>query len=490
MTLTEIRYNAYIVTMTIAHEAWLPDLSRHDGPLYRAIADALEADVAAGSLVTGTRLPTHRDLAWKLKVTVGTVSRAYREAERRGLIGGEVGRGTYVRGGERPPAGFSGKLAEWYMQETDEVPGGPVPLNFNFPPDCGEPDAFRQTMAEICASRMLPDLLRYTQHAGMETHRRAGAEWMKDRGLNPNPQDVVVTTGAHNGILVSLAASTRPGDTILTEALSYPGIKPVARMFGLKLLPVAMDQEGVRPDALEEAARSGEARAFYTVPTLQNPTNRTLSADRRRRIADVARRTNLAVIEDDLLGMLPQSAPPPIAEFLPEQTFYILSASKLLGPGLRIGFVLAPRDQVSHVGAAIRASNWMAPPILAEIVARWIADGTARHLVDARRKELRARHAIVRRVMMGQPMDMPDGALHAWLHLGPERTPAELVTETLSAGVSLSPADAFCIGRTPVPQGIRICVGPPRDKAQLELGVTRLKQVLDRRVPLLTGTMM
>lgn len=477
--------------MTITHESWLPDLSRHQGPLYRSIADALEADVASGDLAAGTRLPTHRDLAWKLKVTVGTVSRAYREAERRGLIGGEVGRGTYVRAAERPAAGFSGKLAEWYMQESDvAAPGGPVPLNFNFPPDVDEADAFRRTMAEIMAGPQLPELLRYTQHAGLETHRRAGAEWMKERGLAADPQQVVVTTGAHNGILVSLAATTRPGDTILTEALSYPGIKPVARMFGLKLMPVAMDQEGVRPDALEEAARSCDARAFYTVPTLQNPTNRTLSSDRRRRIAEIARKMDFAVIEDDLLGMLPQSAPPPIAEFLPERTFYILSASKLLGPGLRIGFVLAPPDQVAHVGAAIRASNWMAPPILAELVARWIADGTAKYLVEARRKELRARHAVLRRVLMGQPMDMPDGALHAWLHLGPERTPAELVAEALTAGVSLSPADAFCIGRTPVPQGIRICIGPPRDRAHLELGVTRLKQVLDRRVPLYSGTTM
>ena len=468
--------------------SWLPALSAEDGPLYRAIAEALARDVQTGRLAVGTRLPTHRDLAWRLGVTVGTVSRAYREAERRGLIGGEVGRGTYVRAIEAPPSGFSGKLAEWYMSDTPEpTPDAPIPLNFNFPPEAGEAEAFRATMADILAGPGLDALLRYAQHGGIESHRRAGAAWISERGLEADPQRVMVTTGAHNGILVSLAATTRAGDAVLVEALSYPGIKPVARMFGLKLVPVAMDGEGMHPDALEEAARTTDARAIYTVPTLQNPTNRTMSEARRRAIADVARRCDLAIIEDDLLGMLKLGAPPPIACFAPERAFYISSASKTLGPGLRIGFVQAPADQVGQVGAAIRASNWMAAPILAEVVARWIADGTAQALVAARRRELSRRHAIVRRVLSGHPIDMPDGALHAWLHLPADLPAGEFVAGALEDGVSLSPADAFCIGRTPVPQGIRVCVGPAHDAAQLEQGVMRLRQALERRVPLYAG---
>ena len=157
---------------------WAPDLSRHDGPRYLAIADALAADIESGRLEPGARLPTHRDLADRLGVTVGTVSRAYEEADRRGLIRGEVGRGTFVR----PPVG-----GELRHDRPDGVGGAAIDLSLNFPiPDIDD-RRLGATLVSMAGRRGLSSLLEYQPHAGALRHRAAGAAWLARSGF-PAPR--------------------------------------------------------------------------------------------------------------------------------------------------------------------------------------------------------------------------------------------------------------------------------------------------------------
>ena len=334
-----------IVTMT----SWMPELRGRNGPLYRAIADALSEDIDAGRLTPGTRLPTHRELAERVGVTVGTVTRAYAEAEKRGLVSGEVGRGTYVRDREVPV----------HMPTPVDLAhdDSPVELGINAPatPE-GDPasQALRRSLEELGRTPRLAELLGYQPAAGTTAHRVAGAAWAARFGLKARPEQVVVCAGGQHAMEVALAALTRPGDMLVTEALTYPGVKVLARRFQLRLQGVAMDAQGLVPEAFEAACRVG-AKLLYTQPTCHNPTGAVQPEERRRKIADVARKYGVLVLEDDAYGLLPESRPPPLASFLPEASYFIAGVSKLLTPGLRIGYLVAPARARGERLAEMRA---------------------------------------------------------------------------------------------------------------------------------------
>ena len=482
--------------MTISNYPWLNALADAKGPKYKAIAHAILGAIERGELAPGTRLPPQRELAWALKCTVGTVTRAYALVESRGLVAGEVGRGTYVLdpataewpsgrradgGGSNPPTAPSPHLrtmdgiSDWRTATGPaEQETGPIALNHDYPPlgiECLEAS---KSMVELSASAVLADMLSYQPHAGMERHRAAGAAWINRTGLNATADTVVVTGGGHNGVMATLSALTQAGDAIAVEALSYPGIKAIAGLLGLRLLPVHLDEEGLMPEALDALCRRERIVALYTVPTFQNPTNATMSTERRRAIAAVAVEHGLNVIEDDILGMLASQAPPPLCSFLPESLgFYVSSVSKTLAAGLRTGFVHCPPRQARHVAAAIRTSSWMASPFTAEIVTHWIETGSADRILESHLREIAARRSMVMTALDGLDVNCPEGTLHAWLRLPAPWRPGQLVTEALEQEVVLPPSDAFVIGDQDTPRAVRVSFCPPRQRDRLDqaLGV-------------------
>lgn len=461
-----------IVTMT----NWTPDLTGRDGPRYIAIADALAADIAAGRFRPGDRLPTHRDLAWRLGVTVGTVSRAYAEAERRGLVGGEVGRGTYVR----LAAHQQHNLLERGAEDRDNL----VDLTFNFPPPAAEGGLLAETLREISADPGgLQTWLAYQPCAGRHAHRAAGATWLGLSGLAVDPDQVVVTSGAQHGVLSALAALTRPGDRVATEALTYPGIKLVAHLLGLRLEGVPMDKDGLRPEAFDALCRGGEIKALYCIPTLQNPTNIIMPAARRSEIAAVAQAHGVAIVEDDLMRLMAPKAPPPLATFAPDRTTYITSLSKTLAPGLRIGFAAGPPETAERLAGAVRTTCWMATPLTMEVGARWIADGTAERILAARRREAEARRARTRTALGKHAHHCPAGSLHLWLHVPEPWRANDLVTEARARGVAITGAEAFAVGRHDTTHAIRVCYGAASDMAALDRALKTIADLLESEPP-------
>ncbi len=454
---------------------WIPRLEDHPGPRYIAIAEALAADLAAGRFAAGARLPTHRDLAWRLGVTVGTVSRAYAEAGRRGLVSGEVGRGTFVRAAV--------PRAAQVMTAPGQAEPGFIDLNFNFPPSGGEEQALRATLSALATAPDSAALLGYQSHAGLPAHRAAASQWLARAGLEAPPERIAITAGAQHAILVTLAALTRPGDRILTEALTYPGVQLAARMLGLRLDGLPLDDEGLLPEAFEVACRNHEVKALYCIPTLQNPTTVTLPEARRRAIAEIARRHGVAVIEDDIFRLMAPEAPPPIASFAPERGYFITSLSKTTAPGLRVGFVAAPEDGVERIAAALRTSCWMATPLTAEIAARWIQDGTAARILDARRAEMTARRRHVLAALGGSRVDCPDGSLHLWLQLPEPWRSADFAAEARRRGVGVTPAEAFAVGRGNPAHAVRLCHGAPARRETLDRALAVIGDLLNEPPP-------
>ena len=462
--------------MTIRQISWLPDLTGRRGAKYQMIADCLADDIAGGRLAVGTRLPTHRDLAWELQVTVGTVSRAYREAERRGLIAGEVGRGTYVQTPRSSSDTRSLQIPSMDthlpMEEHDsDDPSQPVNLVFNFPPPGIAKKAIRKTLVELADDPLMGDYIGYQPHIGMERHRMAGAKWLAKRGLNAGPEDVMIAPGAHCGVLIALSALTNPGDLVLTEQLSYASLKSIARTLGLRLETVAMDDHGIEPGALAQAIKDKKPTALVCVPTLSNPTNIITPMDRRHEIAAIVRQHGLPVVEDDIFALLlPEGeAPPPLCSLIPDQSIFVTSLSKTVSPGLRVGYVHGPARYRPAISSAIRATNWMASPLTAEIASRWILEGTADQILDSHKREAQVRKFMFdeRFGPVGASYALPVGAIHAWLEVPESVRAAEFIRAAEKQGVQLCPHDAFTVGRSPSPHAVRICLGPPRQRETL-----------------------
>lgn len=439
-------------------------------PKYLAIANSIGRAVENGRIKPGTRLPTHRALAAEASVTIGTVSRAYDEIYRRGLVVGEVGRGTFVRSLPAEASRFG---------DRDGATDGAIDLSLNIP----VPGAYAAELARVITALVkrgrLNGLLGYAPHVGTARHRAAGAEWIGRSRLKVSPDEVVVTTGAQHAILLALSTLARPGDVILAEGLTYPGVKAVASMLHLRLEGLAIDGRGLRPEAFQEACEKHRPKALYCMPTVQNPTGSIMIEQRRRQIAEIARRNRVAIVEDDTYGFLAPDAPPPITLHAGTLGYYITTLSKSVAPGVRIGFMRVPRASLRDVSNALMATNWMASPLTAEIAAAWIEEGAADAAVQWRRREARVRYDLAAKVLgrkIAREIDHP--AFHFWMSLPKQWRADEFVRQAKTCGVVLSPPDLFAVGRASVPHAIRVCLGSTRDRETLRRGLSAMADLL------------
>ena len=447
---------------------WTPSLEEASGPRYLAIADALARDIGAGRLKAGDRLPTHRDLAWHLGVTVGTVSRAYAEAERRGLTSGEVGRGTFVNVPASPD-----HIYRWHAATP-----GTIHMRSAPPMPCAEEGEIAAVMARVAAGPRAMEMMQYQSQRGLPEHREAGALWVSRSGYEVTAEQITISAGAHHGVLIALAAVTRPGDHIVSDSLTYPGIRSLARLLGLRLDGLERDADGPLPDAFEEACRTHDVKAIYLCPNQHNPTSLTMPEDRRRDLTEIARRFGVAVIEDDTFGFLDGTEPAPIAAHLPELGYYVVGLSKTVSPGLRTGYVVAPEKAQSRLGNAVHSTCWMACPLTAEIGSELIRSGVAAKVAAGRKRESTLRSLLAREALAGWDFDCSEGSTFLWLRLPEPWRSSEFAAEAERRGVLVTPSDPFMVGRRESAPAVRVCFGPPRDHDELRRGLAILVEQL------------
>lgn len=447
---------------------WMPNVNRFTPRKHQALMAALREEIRSGRLNPGDRLPAQRDLSEAIGIAVGTVARVYRDAGAEGLIRSTVGRGSYVA-----------RRADAFLAAADAPSApGPIDLRINrgltgLDPDLGP--ALRRLADAGCQ-----DLLTYHDHTGDRGHRQAGAEWLRRCGVDARADQIVLTGGAQNALALSLAACARPGQAVLTDELSYPGLREAADMLGLELVAVAMDGQGLDPDALAAALYAHRhAAVLYTCPTIHNPTTTTQPEERRRRIAALVARHGLWIIEDDIHRLYADEAPVPYAALLPDRTFFIATMSKVVCSGLRLAFLAPPEACLRLVVRRILATQWALPPLLAEIAAHWINDGTAAATLQAKRAEARARQAIARAMLGGHIQPTQETSLCSWIELGPGWTSDGFVAASLAAGVALLGDASF----RPLPdrgrrRGVRLCLGAAADHQALRRALDATAQLL------------
>lgn len=435
------------------------------------LAALLEARIRDGSLPPGAQLPTHRDLAHEHGLAVNTATRAMRLLAQRGLVSGEVGRGTFVlAAGHRDAASLRIELGE----------AGMIDLGGNVMPLPGLAERFERA-ARTVLRRGREALSDYQPHAGRAEDRAAGAAWMSRDGHLPNdPGRTIITAGAQHAALLALLATTRPGDAVAVEALTWPGMKAAAAALRLDLLPVALDAGGMRPRDLLSVAARRRIAAVYLTPTIQNPTSAVLSVRRREAITMIARRLDFAILEDDAYGFLagPQ-APPPLASLAPERTWYMRSTSKALTPGLRAGWLLVPPGKERVAADLARATIWTAQPLGAAIASLWVADGTAASLEAEKRIEASARQLMAEQALpQSWRRRTYPRSMHLWLDLPGKLRAADAVRLAATEGVRILPGEAFAI--TAAPNAIRLALGRPMHREDLAEALRRLATALMR----------
>src|SRR5882762_2012767 len=341
---------------------WVPALASFPGPRYLAFVSALEADIAAGRVKPGMRLLPQRDMAQRLALSVGTISKAYAGAEQRGLISGEVGRGTFVQ--RRRPESRSLGPSE-----------ATINLALNVPPYTGEDDVISSVLAEIVADGEMSNLLGYLPHQGLPRHREAMVTWLASLGVTADADHLFITHGGQHALSIALGMVASPGDTVLTESYTYSGMLALSAQCGYRLHGVATDASGLIPESLDLAFTETGARVLYCMPTLQTPTGAIMSPARRQAIAAIVRKHDAYLVEDDAYAYLLTPPPRPVSALIPERSFYVMSFAKCLAPGLRIAAMIAPDAFRDRAINAVRATGWMAVPLMAEVVARLITSG-------------------------------------------------------------------------------------------------------------------
>lgn len=454
---------------------WTPNISDTAGPKYLAIANAIAGAISDGDLLPGEKLPPQRNLAYDLGVTLGTITRAYQEATRRGYVDGEVGRGTYVLDPLHATTPAGNFMTGGSVSDND--------LDFSLAtPAIGKAaECLSKTLGELSKAGNLEALTDYQRNTGHPDHLMAGANWVSSFGLKAPVDQIAITNGAQQGIFLSLMTVARPGELILTESLTYPGVVHLANQLGYQLEGVAMDAHGLRPDALDDICRRASPKALYTMPTLHNPTTITMPEERRQEIAAVARKHDLYIIEDDIWGSLPDNPPLPLSAYAPELSFYICGLSKCMAGGLRVGYVLAPESRAQAMRGMVRLNNWMTAPLMAEIARRWISDGTGLELINWQRQQAQKRTQMTVDALNKFDIQYDRAGFHVWLELPHPWRGDAFRFEAERLGVRLASGEAFVVGRDAAPHALRISTGGAKTIKDVKRGLEIITGLLNAR---------
>lgn len=416
---------------------------------YKQVVDKLAAEIRGGSLLPGTRLPTHRQLAADEGLALVTASRVYAELESMGLVSGETGRGTFVKETALPRG-----------QGVDQhaVAAGMLDLSFNYPSLPGQAELLRGALRQLASAGDLEALLRYQPHGGRPHERSSVARHLASRGLTVPGDQVMLVDGAQHGLATTVMALLQPGDVVAVDALTYPGFKLLGEAHRLELVAVPAGPEGSDPDALEALCKRRRVKAVYAMPTIHNPLGWVMGASRRRELVAVARRHGLLIIEDAAYAFLVENAPPPLATLAPEATVYVSGFSKSVATGLRVGCVAAPPKWVGKIERAIRATTWNTPGVMTAITCGWLDDGTVDRLEAGKRHDARARQQLAAEVLGSLRRVSHPASYFVWLPLAEEVRADQVAAALMRERISVSTAEPFATSAQ-IPHAIRLALG-------------------------------
>lgn len=472
--------NVFIVTMT----TWLPEIQRTGVPIYIEIADAMAHDIDSGKLKSGEKLPPQRNLAFDIGVTIGTIGRAYALARQRGLVTGEVGRGTYVRSSE-PPLSEAVTASSGYHQMTEySVSDGihPAPgklrLDSTSAPEVGQSSVITRHVAAIMAD--YPDKTTDYIRSLKPEWQQAGQTWLSTGGWQADVASIVPTLGVHAGMMAAIATLTAPGDRVAFEAVTYASLARAANLIGRRPVSVPMTEDGIDVDVFDHLCANQHPKAVVLIPTIQNPTTAIMPAATREHLATIARKHGVWIIEDNIYGACVDEAPAPIAALAPDITFHLGGLSKAVAAGIRSAWVSCPPAYVRSLPVAHKMLTGGMPFILAETAARIVRTGEANTVARAVLRENLSRLTIIHEILSGHDYRSHDNSPFIWLKL-PESWRASLfVSAARDIGLLVDGDDEFQFSQDQTSlHRIRIAFSTIPSHLVLRDALVRLRRLLD-----------
>lgn len=416
---------------------------------YIEIADHIVDEIKCGNLKPGDKMLPQREFAYRTGIAPSTASRVYAELVRRGVVVGEVGRGTFIRAFDhRSP-------------ELGEPVREPINMQFNFSVLRGQAEDMLAGLSNFHRPDVLANAIYPIKADGDSRGRKAATSLLRFGDWEANPDHILFTAGGRQGIAAAMSSVASPGDRLGIEYMTYPVIKGIAARLGITLVPIDMDEQGLSVDMLAREHARTPLKGVYLQPTLHNPLGTTMSKARRHQFANFIRGARIYAIEDVLYGFL--KCGEPIGKLVPEYSITVESLSKRLSPGLSFGFTICPEALRENYISALRTGGWISSGISYSSCINWIADGTVRKYEELRRQEARERQKIVMDILGEFDILTDPVSYHFWMKLPCGWRAESFCAAVASRGVAISPASIFYVTPGAASNHIRVAIAPPND---------------------------
>jgi len=448
--------------------SWKPTIDKTKKPIYQALASQLEQDILNGVMLPGTKLPPQRELADYLDLNVSTISKAFKLCELKGLLSATVGSGTFVS---------YDALSNAYLLE-DTKPKYLIEMGATLPDNA----SYEPLLLQLKSMLQEPD---YENWFG---YGRAGESlWQKDAalklirrgGFETTVDHILFANGAQNAIAATLASLCNPGDRIGVDQHTYPGLKTVAALLNVQIVPIKSENYEMSPTSFEDACKNENIKGLYLIPDYHNPTASLMSVENRKRIAVIAKKYNQFIIEDGSYHLLSKNPLPAVASFAPDQVIYIASLSKSLAPGLRLAYVAVPSQFKESIAKALYNLNITVSPLLAELAARLIVSNQFEVLIEGHQEKAIRRNKMVNQIFHKYICLGEETGIFRWLLLPGKITGVEFETLAAREGAQVYAAERFVVGNSSPERAVRISVCAPKTLEELEQGLLILKSLLD-----------
>lgn len=368
------------------------------------------------------------------------------------------------------------------MTNDYQIPDAPISLERSTPPaSTSLQDAVRRGLHALADLPEISNVLRTHRFSGTDVDKSHSANWLTTRfETSIDPKRIILTNGAQNAMILALASVAGPGDTVLMETLSYHGFRKQAQLQGIRTEIVSMDDDGAEPDSFERACVLFKPKALFLMPTVHNPTTTVMSMQRRREIASIARKHGVSIIEDDVYGLLPRDVPIPFGALAPDITWHITSFAKCVGAGVRVGYLVAPNEKAAQatIDRFYGISSWYPAALSVALVNHWLSDGFMEKMVDGVRQEATARQEIAKECLKGISFKTRPDALFLWVNLEGVIDQDELVAQCAIKNVIIRPGRLFATTGDFSPNNVRIVIGSPDSRSDLEIAMSVIGRLL------------
>lgn len=444
--------------------SWTPDPEKLERPCYLSIANLLENDIRSGKLAPGTKLPPQRELADYLDINFTTVTRAYNLCRERQLIYGSTGKGTFVS----PLPGSAGEESRTGLIELGVVKGF---------------DTVNRQVIEatelVLTKGYLETLYSYTSALGHKHQRVAAMNWMRKFGVSSDEEHTALFSGSQNAISAALLSLFKLGDTIAVDYFTYANLIGTAKLAHIRLLPVAGDGQGMLPQALDECCCKNRMAGIFLMPNYANPTGITLPEERKKALAEVIRKHDLTLIEDDTAVSMPGKTYVSLFSLLPEQTLYICGNLRHLCGGLRVTAAAFPERFRTHLLNGLFLLNIRTSALDAEIMTELILNGKAESVLEEKRLMALRANRIFDRIFPGSAAGENENLFRIVPLPDNLTNPVECESRFESAGVKVLHSGRFSVLSRPGRNFLRLSVSSAGTEKNLRAGLLMVREVLE-----------